>query len=278
MTAFDPAELKLLTDLIQERFGLTFNGVRLEILEARLRPRLRELHLTGLREYYQFLKFHPDREGEFARLPAMVTNNETYFFRESHQFDLLVNHVIPERRQALRTRPLRLLSAGCSSGEEPYSLAIALHNAGLPLAGVTWEIDACDLNPERIARAQEGLYAESSLRACDEEARRRYFTPEPDGFRLKEKYRKGVRCFHANLLAPNGTLGWAVYDAILCRNMLIYFSEGAFTNLIGLFARSLVPGGYLFLGHSESLLDRKTAFVPALLGGAVVYRKLEAAA
>jgi len=278
VTAFDPADLKRLTDLIEERFGLTFNGIRREILESRLRPRLRELHLSTLRDYYQYLRFHPGRESEFARLPAMVTNNETYFFRETHQFALLVNHVIPERRSALRSRPLRLLSAGCSSGEEPYSISIALHNAGLALAGVSWEIDACDLNPERIARAREGLYAESSLRACDAEARRRYFTPEAGGFRLKEKYRRGVRCFHANLLAPSGALGWAVYDAILCRNLLIYFSEDAFANLIALFARSLVPGGYLFLGHSESLLDRKTPFVPTLVGGAVVYRKLGAAA
>ena len=277
MTGFDQADIKLLTDLIQERFGLMFSGIRLEILESRLRPRLRELHLTTLREYYQYLRFHPDRESEFARLPAMVTNNETYFFRETHQFDLLIRHVIPERRPLLRGRPLRLLSAGCSSGEEPYSLSIALHNAALPLAGLPWEIDACDLNPERIARAQEALYAESSLRACDAEARRRYFTEDPGGFRLKERYRGGVRFFHTNLLAPNGALGWAIYDAILCRNLLIYFSEEAFADAIRLFARCLAPGGYLFLGHSESLLDRKSPFAPALVGGAVVYRKLEAA-
>jgi chemotaxis protein methyltransferase CheR len=277
MTAFDRAELKLLTDLIEERFGLTFQGIRLEILESKLRPRLRELHLSTVRDYYQYLRFHPDRESELARLPAMVTNNETYFFRETHQFDLLVSHVLPERRAALRGRPFRVLSAGCSSGEEPYSLSIALHNAGIALAGVTWEIDACDLNLERVARAQEAVYQESSLRACDPDARRKYFVTEPSGFRLRDKYRAGVRVFHANLMAPNGALGWSVYDAILCRNMLIYVSEDAFANLIGLFARSLLPGGYLFLGHSESLLDRKTAFVPAMLSGAVVYRKLAAA-
>jgi chemotaxis protein methyltransferase CheR len=277
VTGFDQAELKLLTDLIQERFGLMFSGIRLEILESRLRPRLRELRLATLREYYQYLRFHPDREREFARLPAMVTNNETYFFRETHQFDLLIRHVIPERRPLLRGRPLRLLSAGCSSGEEPYSLSIALHNAALPLAGLPWEIDACDLNPERIGRAHEALYADSSLRACDEDARRRYFTQEPGGFRLKDRYRRGVRFFHTNLLAPNGALGWAIYDAILCRNLLIYFSEEAFADAIRLFARCLAPGGYLFLGHSESLLDRKSPFAPAMLGGAVVYRKLEAA-
>ena len=277
MTAVDRAELKLLTDLIEERFGLTFQGIRLEILESKLRPRLRELHLTTVRDYYQYLRFHPERETELARLPAMVTNNETYFFRETHQFDLLVSHVIPERRAALRGRPFRVLSAGCSSGEEPYSLSIALHNAGLALAGITWEIDGCDLNLERIARAQEALYPETSLRACDADARRKYFVAEPGGFRLRDKYRANVRLFPTNLMAPNGALGWSVYDVILCRNMLIYVSEEAFGQVIGLFARSLLPGGYLLLGHSESLLDRKTAFAPAMLNGAVVYRKLEAA-
>ena len=277
MTAVDRAELKLLTDLIEERFGLTFQGIRLEILESKLRPRLRELHLTTVRDYYQYLRFHPDRETELARLPAMVTNNETYFFRETHQFDLLVSHVIPERRAALRGRPFRVLSAGCSSGEEPYSLSIALHNAGLGLAGISWEIDGCDLNLERIARAQEALYPETSLRACDADARRKYFVAEPGGFRLRDKYRANVRLFPTNLMAPNGALGWSVYDVILCRNMLIYVSEEAFGQVIGLFARSLLPGGYLLLGHSESLLDRKTAFAPAMLNGAVVYRKLEAA-
>jgi chemotaxis protein methyltransferase CheR len=277
VTAFDQAELKLLTDLIEERFGLAFQGIRLEILESKLKPRLRELHLTTVRDYYQYLRFHPDRESELARLPAMVTNNETYFFRETHQFDLLVSHVIPERRAALRGRPFRVLSAGCSSGEEPYSLSIALHNAGIALAGISWEIDACDLNIERIARAQEALYPESSLRACDADARRKYFVAEAGGFRLREKYRANVRLFSANLMAPGGALGWSVYDVIMCRNMLIYVSDEAFSQVIGLFARSLLPGGYLLLGHSESLLDRKTAFAPAMLSGAVVYRKLEAA-
>jgi chemotaxis protein methyltransferase CheR len=277
VTAFDRAELKLLTDLIEERFGLAFQGIRLEILESKLRPRLRELHLTTVRDYYQYLRFHPDRDTELARLPAMVTNNETYFFRETHQFDLLVSHVIPERRAALRGRPFRVLSAGCSSGEEPYSLSIALHNAGIALAGISWEIDACDLNLERIVRAQEALYSESSLRVCDADTRRKYFVAEAGGFRLRDKYRANVRLFPTNLLAPNGALGWSVYDVILCRNMLIYVSEEAFSQVIGLFARSLLPGGYLLLGHSESLLDRKTAFAPAMMNGAVVYRKQEAA-
>ena len=93
----------------------------------------------------------------------------------------------------------------------------------------------------------------------------------------RRKPRRGPNAASFNLLAPNGALGWAIYDAVLCRNLLIYFSEEAFAAAIGLFARCLTPGGYLFLGHSESLLDRKTPFAPAMVGGAVVYRKLEAA-
>jgi chemotaxis protein methyltransferase CheR len=272
VTAFLAADLKLVGDLIQERFGLTFDGVRQEILAARLQPRLRELRLESPRAYYEYLRFHPQRDAEFDRLPALVTNNETYFFRETRQFEILIDHVLPERRAAAPSRPLQVLSAGCSSGEEPYSLAIALYNAGLPHAGKTWEIDACDLNPDRIARAREAIYDEASLRACDPEARLRYFTAEDHRFRLKDRYRAGLRFFQSNLLAP-GFTPERRYDVILCRNLLIYFCDSAFESLIGQFARSLVPGGYLLLGHSESLFDRGTEFLPVVVGGSVIYRK-----
>ncbi len=273
MSRYEAADWKLLTDLIQDRFGLTFDGVRREILESRLKPRLAELRLHSLRDYYQFLRFHPDGETEFVRLAPLVTNNETYFFREAHHFDLLVQRVVPDLRPALRQRPLRILSAACSSGEEAYSIVIALQNAGLELAGVQWEVDACDLNPERVARARKGVYDAGSLRACDEETRRRYFRETEGRFELRERYRKGTRFFEANLLTPNGAFGRGWYDAIFCRNMLIYFGEAAFDGVIALFARSLAPGGYLFLGHSESLLDRASDFLPVSFGGGVIYRK-----
>jgi chemotaxis protein methyltransferase CheR len=272
VTALPAADLKLLGDLIQERFGLTFEGVRQEILAARLGPRLRELHLDSPRAYYEYLRFHPQRDAEFDRLPTLVTNNETYFFRETRQFEILVDHVVPERRAAAPGRPLRLLSAGCSSGEEPYSVGIALQNAGLA-PGRAWEMEGCDLNPERIARAREAIYEEGSLRACDAETRQRYFSAEHQRFRLRDRYRAGVRFFQANLLAPGFALDRGVHDAILCRNLLIYFCDAAFDRLIGLLARSLAPGGYLFLGHSESLFDRPTELEPVVVSGSVVYRK-----
>jgi chemotaxis protein methyltransferase CheR len=274
----DEADWKLLSDLIQTQFGLTFDGGRRDILDSRLRSRLRELGLGSLREYYLHLRHHPDRDAELTRLVCLITNNETYFFRETHQFGILIRHVLPPLKRSLKERPLKVLCAGCSSGDEAYSLVIALQNAGLDLAGITWEIDAHDVDTEQIARGREALYDQSSLRACDAETRRRYFTSVDGGYRLKDRHRQGVRFFETNLVMPKRALGRGVYDVILCRNMLIYFAQSAFTSVIDLFAQSLRPGGYLMLGHSESLLDRNTPFAPVLLDGSVVYRMLPAAA
>jgi chemotaxis protein methyltransferase CheR len=273
MTPADAVECKLLSDLVQERFGLSFAGVRSEILLARVRPRLSALRLPALLDYYHFLRCHPDRDAEFDRLACQLTNNETYFFREPHHFQIIAKHVVAALGDALRTRPLRILSAGCSSGEEPYSLAIALHDAALELRGKSWEIDACDLNRDRIARAREGVYDAGSLRACNEEALRRYFEPRDGRHRLRDRYRKSVRFFEANLAAPGGMIGFPPYDVILCRNLLIYFDDAGFNRTVRLFARALGPGGWLLLGHSESLIDRSDDFVPTWLEGAMIYRK-----
>lgn len=273
MTPADEVECKLLSDLVQERFGLSFAGVRRDILLARVRPRLAALRLPALLDYYHFLRCHPDRDAEFDRLACQLTNNETYFFREPHHFEIIVKHVVAALGDTLRTRPLRVLSAGCSSGEEPYSLAIALHDAALELRGISWEIDACDLNRDRIARAREGVYEGGALRACTEEALRRYFEQQNGRCRLRDRYRKSVRFFEANLAAPGGLIGFPPYDVILCRNLLIYFDDAGFDRTVRLFARALGPAGWLLLGHSESLIDRSDDFVPTWLEGAMIYRK-----
>jgi chemotaxis protein methyltransferase CheR len=278
MKSGDAAAWKLLSDLIQSRLGLLFDGGRKDILETRLRSRVRELGLESLRDYYQHLRFHPTGEAELSRLASLITNNETYFFRETNQFEILIKHVLPPLRAGLKERPLKILCAGCSSGDEAYTLVIALQNAGLEAAGIAWEIDAHDVDSEQIAQGRAAVYDQSSLRACDAESRRRYFTPIADRFQLKERHRRGVRFFETNLVSPKRPLSRGVYDVIFCRNMLIYFAQPAFTSVIDMFAQALRPGGYLMLGHSESLLDRSTPFVPVLLDGGVVYRKLPTAA
>ncbi len=277
MNAADEAECKLLSDLVQEHFGLAFTGVRRDILASRVRPRVTALRLGSLLDYYHYLRSHPGRAGELDELARHLTNNETYFFREPHHFDIVVRHVVPPLLPVLRTRPLRVLSAGCSSGEEPYTLAIALHDAGLELKGVSWEIDACDLNRDRLALAREAAYQGGALRACSPEALARCFE-QRDGRRiLRERYRKGVRFFEANL-ATADSVGRPPYDAVLCRNLLIYFEHAEFDRTVRLLARALAPGGYLLLGHSESLIERNDEFTPVWLDGAMVYRKREAPA
>ena len=274
MSQVEEAGWKLLSDLIQTQFGLLFDGGRRDILDTRVRSRVRDLGLDSIREYYLYLRFHPGRDVELGRLVSLITNNETYFFRETNQFNILVRHVLPPLKPSLKERPLKVLCAGCSSGEEAYSLVIALQNGGFESAGISWEIEAHDVDSEQIAKGREAVYDQSSLRACDPETRRRYFTPVNGRFQLKERHRQGVHFFENNLVAPKRTLARGAFDVVLCRNMLIYFTQPAFSSVIDLFAKALRPGGYLMLGHSESLLDRNTPFVPVLVGGGVVYRKL----
>lgn len=268
------AEWKLLTDLIESRFGLSFTGVRRDILAARLSARFEALRCGNPLEYYQHLTAHPERDRELGQLALTLTNNETYFFREQHHFEIIAQQVIGDQRATLRTRPLRVLSAGCSSGEEPYSLVITLQRHGAEaLLPHGWEIDACDLNPARLAQARSASYEPGALRSCDAETRGRHFREEQGRFLLRERHRAGVRFFPCNLAAPAFPFAPGSYDVILCRNMLIYFGEEALLALVRRFARALRPRGWLMLGHSESLIDKEPMFVPEVVNGIVIYRK-----
>lgn len=268
---------KLVTDLLAERFGLNFAGGREEILGARLRPRLEALRLETLREYYHYLCLHPGRDEEFAELTRRVTNNETYFFREEAQFEVIIQRLLPAYAAVMRERPLRILSAGCSSGEEPYSLSIRLVDSGSELLGARWEIDGCDLNPARLAHARQAVFEGFAFRNCDEETRRRCFQEiGPGRYQLRDRYRRGIRFLQVNLAAPVIALPWASYDIVLCRNLLIYFTPEGLDRVITRFAQLLRPGGYLFLGHSESMAPR-SEFDPVYFPHTMGYRRTGAA-
>jgi chemotaxis protein methyltransferase CheR len=263
------AEWKLFGDLIESRLGIVFEESRREILLARLQPRLAALHLETLTEYYHYLSRHPNADAEQPEIARTVTNGETYFFRESQQFEILTRHIVPDLCRRPRNRPLQILSAGCSSGEEPYSVGISLRESGL--ADSDWNIEGCDINPARLEKARAGVFDESSLRVCDDGRRQRYFRPSSGRFEVRPDYRAGVRFFEANLACEERALVDR-YDVIFCRNVLIYFSDTAFQRTIDLLARHLVPGGFLLLGHSESLIDKRDDFQPVCLDGKIVYR------
>lgn len=277
MLECNETDWKLISEVIEGAFGLVFEGGRRAILLSRLEARLKSLRLRTVSDYYRYLRTHPDRLAEIPRLAATITNNETYFFRQKDQFDLLVKYLFPRQNEPAVARSIRILVAACSSGEEAYSIGITLANAAVAHLGYSWEIDGCDVSPIRIEMANAATYDVYSLRDCDESSRQRYFVEEKGRFRLRDPYRKGVRFFEANLASSATAQPWNQYDAIFCRNVLIYFSERAFHQAISLFSRLLLPNGYLFLGHSESLIGRRRDFVPVYLDGTMVYRKVDSA-
>ena len=266
-------EFYLLNELIEENFGLSFPDHKRVVLAGRLRPRILALHLTSFKEYY--LRLHSNVEGEMDVLAVLATNNETYLFREQNHFDALLHEGIPALRQDLAVRgTLRILCAGCSSGEEPYTINFYLRDAGRHL-GLEPSIDAFDIDSQRLAMARNASYRARSLREMTEDQVRRYLEPSDEGrFDVKLAYRDGVRFSAGNIVDVSTYQGPLAYDVLFCRNVLIYFSEAALNRAIESFASVLRPGGLLFLGHSESIIGRSRRFESVRLGRSVVYRKV----
>ena len=269
--AMTPEEHLLLNEVIERQFGLSFAPAKKEFLESRLRPRLQSLHLRRFIDYYLLLQV--DVEPELEHLARLITNNETYFFREVYQFEGLFADGLAELKQAGWGGELRMLCAGCSSGEEPYTLNIYARQAGL--VGGRWAIDAFDIDVDRLKMAREAIYGIGSLRSTTEAQRAQYFSGfAADRWQLRRANREGVGFAYGNILDLDSFRKPQLYDAIFCRNVLIYFSEAAFQHAVANFAKALRQGGLLFLGHSESLIGRSDRFETVRLERCIAYRKL----
>lgn len=211
-------------------------------------------------------------------LISELTIGETYFFRHPEVFDALKRHVIPETllRNAQK-RSLKIWSAGCSTGAEPYSIAILLkRDFDFALAGWQDSVIGTDIDRRSLAQAESGLYQEWALRATSAEERSHYFDRTAAGWRLKSCYRKAVRFRGHNLIAdplPAPDIGLCDVDVILCRNVAIYFSRDQIQRLMSRFYDSLADGGWLITGPAEIGMDRPDGFVPVNLDGLIVYRK-----
>ena len=287
--AMTEEEHLLLNELISERYGITFPEHKRELLEARLRPRLQALRLPRYLDYY--LQLVCDGEGEREYLAQMVTNNETFFFRETHQFEALLDSALDDLREgAAVPGTLRLLSAGCSSGEEPYTLGIFARQSFVRLAGTQVSIDAFDVDASRIEMARRAEYGQTSLRALTPEQIERYFLPVPTAapptflgaaatsfarWALKPAYRSGVHFAPGNILDLPSFGHGPTYDAVFCRNVLIYFAEPALHLAVSHSARVLRPGGLLFLGAAESIIGLSDRFETIRLRDTIAYRKVE---
>ena len=271
-------EFRLLRDFIHERFGLYFDDAQRASLRARLAPRLALLGFLSFEDYYRHLRFAPDRAEEVLRMVSHLTNNETYFFREQPQlavFAGLVLDAIKARKARTGERRLHVLSAGCSSGEEPLTLGMILFDSGRFFWGWDVRVTGLDVDGSALEHARRGVYHQNSLRAVPPPVLERHFVREGAGVRVKEAARRAVSFRAGNLLDPTSYAGLTPLDAVFCRNVLIYFSDAAVQRAVSLFHEALAPGGYLFLGHAESLGRVSSAFLPIRFQGAIVYQKPE---
>jgi len=205
-----------------------------------------------------------------------LTNNETYFFREAPQLQVFADPILKalkERKAAAGERTLRVLSAGCSTGEEVHTLAMIIHDSGQFFWGWDVQVFGMDVDAAALEKARRGLYFHNSFRSLNPALMDRHFVGEGTGAQVREAIRRLVRLRQGNLLDPASYEGLRPLDAVFCRNVLIYFSDAAILKVVRLFHEALAPGGYLFLGHAESLSRITDLFTPIRFQGAIVYQK-----
>jgi chemotaxis protein methyltransferase CheR len=270
-------EFRLLRDFIHERFGLFFEDSQRATLRSRLAGRLSLLGLASFEDYYRFLRFSPRRQEELDRVVSHLTNNETYFFRESLQLQVFATHVLrslKERKGHSGERALRILSAGCSTGEEALTLAMIVYDSGQFFWNWDVRIRGMDVDPAALEKAGRGVYHENSFRAMSPALVERHFVRRGEGgAQVKDTLRRMVSLRRGNILEPAGFEDLRPLDAIFCRNVLIYFSDAATLRAVKIFHEALAPGGYLFLGHAESLSRITDIFTPIRFQGAMAYQK-----
>lgn len=272
-----PAELQALQAWIARHLGLHFGEDKEELLREALRQGLLESRQEGLPGYLMALEARPSAALE--RLVQALTVTETYFFRHGDHFQALADVALPARqraRAAAGERRLSLLSAGCASGEEPYSLAVLLRQqAGLE--GWDCRVLGLDFNPEALRKAQAALYGPWSLRDTPEAARDAQFQREGREFRVIPAVRELVRFERCNLAEPQPQfLRPGEHDIIFCRNMLMYFTPAAAAALVARLAASLAPGGFLFLGSAETLRGLSQDFHLCHTHNTFYYQRLDA--
>ncbi len=279
-------EFRLLRDFIHERFGLYFEASHRASLRSRLVGRLASLDVMSFEDYYHYLRFGPQRAEELERMVSHLTNNETYFYRESPQLQVFAEHVlrsVKERKLANAAgdppRTVRILSAGCSTGEEAHTLAMIVYDSGQFFWNWEVQIVGLDVDHQALEKARRGVYFPNSFRSLSPAQLERHFVRQGQGAAVKDAIRKMVTLRHGNLVEPASFAGLAPVDVIFCRNVLIYFSDTMIRKVVQSFHDLLAPGGHLFLGHAESLsrITDTDLFTPVRFQGAMVYQKSPAA-
>ena len=248
-------EFEFIRNLVYERSRISLGPDKRELVAARLGKRLRATNVPSLGAYCELLQ-GSNSETELGNLIDAISTNHTFFFREPAHFEFLTGTIIPEMAAPPPVRPLqsfRVWSAACSSGEEPCSIALTL--AAVEPAW-PWRIEATDISHRILAKAQAGIYKDETVsrlpKATTQEHFQRGFGPQEGFYRVKPALREHIAYHHLNLL--EGDLPFSdSFQVIFCRNVMIYFDRPTQEDLVARLARQLVPGGYLFVGHAESL-------------------------
>ncbi len=268
-------EFRLFSRLIEGVCGIKMPDAKKNMLESRLRKRLRALDIVSFRNYYEFL-FTPEGErDEMVRMIDAVTTNKTDFFREPAHFAFLTGKVLPELLGSMRSNRVNFWSAGCSSGEEPYTLAMVLSEYADTRRQFNFSILATDICTAVLEKAYRGIYDEERIEPVSSGLRRKYLLRSRDRssgkVRMGPEIRSKINFRRLNFL--DGVYGIEEkFQVIFCRNVLIYFDRKTQERVLNNFCRHLQPGGHLFLGHSETINGLN---VPLVQVNSTIYRKPE---
>ncbi len=267
-----------LCGLIYREAGIALGSEKKTMLEVRIKRRLKVLNLASYGCYCDYLFSHEGLKDEITHLIDVVTTNKTDFFREPRHFEFLTARALPDLCARNRSgRPLLVWSAGCSTGEEPYTLAMVLSEYAQTHAGFRCRVLATDISTTVLRKADRGVYASDSVSPVPAALKRRYFLrsrdPGSDQVRVVPELRRMVELRRLNFMdADYGIREQA--DAIFCRNVIIYFDRPTQERILGKLAGCLAPGGYMFVGHAETLHDMNLPLEPV---APALYRRIDGA-
>jgi chemotaxis protein methyltransferase CheR len=253
-----PSEYELVRKLIYDRAGINLGDNRQHLVQARLAKRIRVKNLASFRDYFNFLE--SDRTGEeLVHLTDAISTNTTFFFRESDHFDFLAKSLvekITEEKWEEKRYTLRIWSAACSSGEEPYTLAMVIHKVMQSFPLIDYKILATDISQKILAQAIAGQYEAQKIKLIPDEYRRAWFHPvsgsKGELFEVSAELKRKITFANFNLMMPEFPFKYG-FDYVFCRNVMIYFDRQTQEGLVNRIAKHIRPNGYLIVGHSESL-------------------------
>ncbi|MEM6258755.1 MAG: protein-glutamate O-methyltransferase CheR [Planctomycetota bacterium] len=269
------AQFGKLREIIYSRSGIHFQDSKKYVLESRLTRRLEELEFENFDQYLMYLTTGPYQSEEFQEMFNRITINETSFFRNEPQLQTFEERILPELMEARKaTKTLRIWSAACSSGEEPYTLAIQIYRSlGVRLSDWRIEILGTDISEKVLNIARSGRYHNYAVRSTNPAIISRYFKQDDRHYQLNEDIMSMVHFEKLNLKDTFAARRFGTFDMIMCRNVMIYFDDEMKTKVIDIFHNQLADDGTLYIGHSESLRNLKTGFVQLELPSAFAYRK-----